>query len=128
MKIHKGKLSLIIQNFLNESEKKDSDNFEAADGQHIERYGKPLSKHQRAYKETSPTIYLDDFKNIPSTSRKNQENYPSLEDFYEEYISLSSLVRQNTKNLNGVYAKIAQDKYDIKRILKKLNMKEDSIF
>ena len=128
MKISKKKLNFLIGKFLYESENKKQDEFEALDSQHIDRYGKPLSKQQRAYKESNPTIYLDDLKSIPNTTNKNKDNYPSLEDFYEEYISLAALVRQNTRNLNGIYPKIAQDKYDIKRLLKKLKMEEDPIF
>ena len=133
MKISKKNLNFLIDTFLFESEEKETEQekFDRLNAQHIERYGYPLSKESEAYKSTkptSPTVYFDELKKIPNTASQNKDNYPSLEDFYEEYISLATLVRQNTSNLNGLYPKIAQDKYDIKRILKKLKMKEDPIF
>ena len=122
MKIKKKLLNNLILNYLFESqgEKKDIENLDA---QHIDRYGKPLSKQQRAYNESEPTIYLDDIKNIPNDSVDTQD-YPT----YEEFMSLSSLVRTNTRNLNQVYQKMAQDKYDIKRLLKHAGLPEDPIF
>ena len=124
MKISKNKFNLLVRNFLKESRDDELSDFEKAAASNIDRYGKPLSKMRQAYKESNPTIYAD--MSLPTTE-KNKSDYPTLEDFYEEYISLASLVRQNVRSINAIYPKIAQDKYDIKRILKKLSMEEDPI-
>ena len=124
MKISKKKLNHLINNYLKESRDDELSSFEKAAASHIDRYKAPLSKKAQSYGESNPTVYAD--MSLPTTE-KDKSNYPSLEDFYEEYISLASLVRQNVRNINAIYPKIAQDKYDIKRILKKLNMEEDPI-
>ena len=125
MKISKRSLSFLINDYLKESRDDDLSDFDKAAASHIDRYGEPPSKKAQAYRESNPTVYAD--MSLPTTE-KNKSDYPSLEDFYEEYISLASLVRQNVRNINAIYPKMAQDKYDIKRILKKLGMKQDSIF
>ena len=123
MKIKKSHLNKLVINFLFEANKENKD-VESLDSQHIDRYGKPLSKHQRAYyDESEPTIYLDDIRNIPNEPTETQD-YPT----YEEFISISNLVRSNTRNLNQVYQKVAQDKYDIKRLLRHAGLPEDMIF
>ena len=128
MRINKRNLNFLINNYLKESRDDELSDFDKAASSHIDRYGEAPSKMQQAYKDSKETIYLDDFKNIPNAPNQNLDNVPTLEDFYEEHIALATLVRQNLRNLNGVYPKLAQDKYDIKRILKKLNMEEDPIF
>ena len=66
---------------------------------------------------------MDDIRNIPNEPTETQD-YPT----YEEFISISNLVRSNTRNLNQVYQKVAQDKYDIKRLLRHAGLPEDMIF
>ena len=93
MKITKSQLKKLI--FESDRQRRER-HIDVLDKEHQNKYGKPLTKHQRAY-STEPTVELD-----PAYLTGGQDTYDLGAPTFQEFEAVRLLVLQNHKNIENL--------------------------